>query len=275
MNRAERRARFAAEARSERPALSTLCLLIGGEEDPDLDEAALDAAEAELDRLAGQLPYRPGGPAQWARALREVLGRQAGFHGLPVDYERLGSSLLPVVLRRRRGLPILLSVVWIEVARRAGAPVHGVALPGHFVVGLGTPGADQVLVDPFEGGRQLAGDEAAGLVARTAGGRLDPERLRAADPLEIVRRVLGNITAWANARPERVEVALWSVELSLLLPAHPAQLRYERARLLVRMGDFLTGAREYEAYADVVESMSPDTAQRLREQARSARARLN
>ncbi|MFE9248035.1 SirB1 family protein [Streptomyces sp. NPDC007088] len=275
MRREERRERFAAQARAGRPDLARLCLLIGAEADEDLDEAALDAAEMELDRLAGQLPYRPGGPEEWAEALRELLGVREGFHGLPKDYERLGSSLLPVVLRRRRGLPILLSVVWIEVARRAGAPAYGVALPGHFVVGLGTPGAGQVLVDPFDGGRPLSGREAGDLVERTTGGPLEPERLRPAEPLEVVRRVLNNISAWAAARPERAEVALWAVELSLLLPSHPAELRYERARLLVRRGDFLTGAAELEAYAEVVEALSPDSAARLRDQARAARARLN
>ncbi|MEV0849353.1 transglutaminase-like domain-containing protein [Streptomyces sp. NPDC049954] len=275
MRRDERRERFAAQARAGRPDLARLCLLIGAEADEELDEAALDAAEVELDRLAGQVPYRPGGPAEWARALRELLGVREGFHGLPKDYERLGSSLLPVVLRRRRGLPILLSVVWIEVARRAGAPVYGLALPGHFVVGFGAPGAEQVLVDPFDGGRPLSGQEAGDLVERTTGGPLEPERLRPAEPLEIVRRVLNNISAWAAARPERGEVALWAVELSLLLPSHPAELRYERARLLVRLGDFLTGAAELEAYAEIVEPVSPDTAARLREQARGARARLN
>lgn len=84
-------------------------------------------------------------------AVRELLGEQGGFHGTPADYQRLESSLLHEVLRRRRGLPILLSVVWMEVARRAGAPVYGVALPGHFVVGFG-PEEEQVLADPFDGG---------------------------------------------------------------------------------------------------------------------------
>lgn len=127
---AELRERFAEEVRSERPGLSALCLLLAAEGDGRLDEAGMDAVEIELDRLAGELPHRPGSPHAWAVALRDLLGERYGFHGLPDDYRRLESSLLHEVLRRRRGLPILLSVVWIEVARRAGAPVYGVALPG-------------------------------------------------------------------------------------------------------------------------------------------------
>ncbi|GAA3296903.1 hypothetical protein GCM10020295_27990 [Streptomyces cinereospinus] len=114
------RRRFAAEARAERPDLATLCLLVGAQADGTLDEAGADAAQAELDRLAGLLPFRPGGARAWAVALRELLGERCGFHGSAADYQRLESSLLHTVVRRRRGLPILLSVVWIEVARRAG-----------------------------------------------------------------------------------------------------------------------------------------------------------
>ncbi|MEU6918666.1 transglutaminase-like domain-containing protein [Streptomyces olindensis] len=271
---AELRRRFAAEARSERPDLSALCLLVGAEADGALDEAGIDAAQVELDRLAGLLPYRPGGPRAWAVAVRELLGDRLGFHGAPGDYQRLESSLLHEVLKRRRGLPILLSVVWMEVARRAGAPVYGVALPGHFVVGFG-PEEEQVLADPFDGGRVLSGTDAEVLVAGATGARLDPAMLRPADPLEVVSRILNNVRAWAAARPERSDVALWAVELSLLLPSHPARLRYERARLLVQRGDFLGGASELEAYAEVVEAVDEAAAGRVRGEASAARAMLN
>ncbi|MFF3309193.1 tetratricopeptide repeat protein [Streptomyces sp. NPDC002952] len=271
---AEVRRRFADEARSERPDLALLCLLVGAAADGTLDEAGMDAAEIELDRLAGQLPFRPGGPRSWAAALAELLGARCGFHGTPGDYQRLESSLLHEVLRRRRGLPILLSVVWMEVARRAGAPVYGVALPGHFVVGFGPPG-DQVLADPFDGGRVLTGPDAELLVAGATGAPLDPSMLAPADPLDVVLRILNNVRAWAATRPERSDVALWAVELSLLLPSHPARLRYERAQLLVQRGDFLTGAAELDAYAEVVAAVDEPAADRVRRQAHAARSMLN
>ncbi|APY86521.1 hypothetical protein A7J05_13055 [Streptomyces alfalfae] len=270
----EWRRRFAEEVRSERPGLALLCLLIGTEADPSLGQEGIDTAEIELDRLAGLLPFRPGGPRAWASALAELLGEQCGFQGTPSDYQRLDSSLLHLVLRRRKGLPILLSVVWMEVARRAGAPVYGVALPGHFVVGFG-PRDEQVLADPFDGGRILTGQDAEMLVAGTAGTGLQPSMLTPADPLNIIQRILNNIRAWAAARPERSEVALWALDLSLLLPAHPARLRYERAQLLVQRGDFLGGAAELDEYADVVTAVEPTTAERVRQQARAARAMLN
>jgi regulator of sirC expression with transglutaminase-like and TPR domain len=294
-NSADNRARFAEAVREERPDLALLCLLVGVEHaahngayaptthaGPEAAFAAgdggVDTAQIELDRLAGLLPYASGRtPAQWAAALQRLLGEQLGFRGTQNDYRRLDSSLLQSVLRRRRGLPILLSVVWMEVARRAGAPVYGVALPGHFVVGFGDPAGEHALADPFDGGRALTEDDIGMLVAGATGGRakVSAASLQPAGPLEIVLRVLNNIRAWAAVRPEHSEVQLWALELSLLLPHHPARLRYERAKLLVERGDFVTGARELEAYAEVVSAMEPAAADSVRREARAARARLN
>ncbi|MEV6165274.1 transglutaminase-like domain-containing protein [Streptomyces sp. NPDC052052] len=268
------RRRFAEEVRAERPDLALLCLLLGAVADPALDTNGIDAAQITLDELAGRLPYGVRGSRAWASALAELLGERCGFAGAASDYQRLESSLLHEVLRRRRGLPILLSVVWIEVARRAGAPVYGVALPGHFVVGFGDP-AERVLADPFDGGRPMTGQDAELLVAGATGQPLDESMLVPARPLEIVLRILNNIRAWAAVRPERTDVALWAVDLSLLLPSHPAALRYERAQLLVQSGQFLRGAAEMEEYADVVLGIDPEAAETIRRKAREARALMN
>lgn len=269
---------FAQEARAERPDLARLCLLLGAAFDPAVTQRDLDEAEIELDRLAGLLPYGVRDPRAWATALGELLGAQEGFHGLSTDYQRLESSLLHHVLRRGRGLPILLSVVWLEVARRAGAPVYGVALPGHFVVGLGDPYAalsERVLADPFAGGRAMTGTDAELLVAGATGEALDPSMLQPADSLDIVRRILNNIRSWAAPRPEHSDIALIALDLALLLPSHPARLRYERAQLLVQRGDFLMGAAELESYAEVVAAVEPTAADRIRSRAKAARAMLN
>ncbi|KND32239.1 transglutaminase family protein [Streptomyces acidiscabies] len=254
---------FAEEARAERPDLATLCFLIGAEADASLGPSDLDALQVELDRLAGELPYRPGGARAWAEAVRVLLGERYGFRGDASDYQRLGSSLLPQVLERRRGLPILLSVVWIEVARRAGAPVYGIAAPGHFVVGFGSR-AEQVVADPFDGGRVMEG-----------GPRSASREVGAADPLAVVARILNNVRAWAGGQLERSGDALWAVELGLLLPSHPAQLRYERGKLLVQRGDYLGGALELEGYAEVVGAVDEGAAEKVRGEALGARALLN
>ncbi|MCF6525555.1 transglutaminase-like domain-containing protein [Streptomyces sp. JJ36] len=271
------RERFRAAAAEERPDLALLCLLIAAEADPSGGERRIDEAQIELDRLAGMLPAGLRGAREWAEAVRELLGERCGFHGTAADYRRLESSLLPCVLERRRGLPILLSVVWTEVARRAGGPVHGVALPGHYVVGFGDPAGEQVLADPFGGGRLLAPGDAEVLVAGATGRRAEVSAplLRPADPLSTVLRVLNNIRSWAAPRPEHSGVQLWALELSLLLPHHPVHLRLERAQLLVERGDFLRGARSLEEYAEAMAGMQPSTAEAARREARAARARLN
>jgi regulator of sirC expression with transglutaminase-like and TPR domain len=298
------RRRFAETVRDERPDLALLCLLIGVEaatapsvggdghggrrgaqdrtaqpsEGDESQERGVLEAEIELDRLAGLLPYAATRtPEQWARVLEELLGAKLGFRGSPDDYRRLDSSLLQSVLRNRRGLPILLSVVWMEVARRAGAPVYGVALPGHFVVGFGDPSGEHTLADPYNGGRLLSSGDLELLIAGATGARtpVSEAMLRAAGPLEIVLRILNNIRAWAAARPEHSAIALWALELALLVPHHPARLRYEHAQLLVERADFLGGAAEMEEYASVIAAIEPSAAESVRRAARAARARLN
>jgi regulator of sirC expression with transglutaminase-like and TPR domain len=292
------RARFRTEARAEHPDPVLLCVLAAaehtlaepapgkrpfgpeGEQPPTLDEL-LAACQAAIDRHAAAVRLAvaeraPGTPEETAALLAAVLGGRERFHGRHSDYRRLESSLLPEVLRRRRGLPIMLSLVWSAVAARAGLSVHGVALPGHFVVAVGGPagGGEYVLADPFHGGRLIGPDDAARL-AHSAGHGFSPELLTPAPPLDIVLRVLGNIRNWAADRPEHARSQLWATELSLLLPRHPAQLRLERAELLVRTGDFLSGAAEMDAYAEILDAFDPDTAKRVRQDARAARHRLN
>lgn len=309
MGHANRR-RFAEAAREESPNLALLCSLISAEaesprgtaetsaetsaDSPDAAEATpqdpadaaeavdavdpVDAVEIELDRLTGLLPYARGrSPHEWARVMERLLGEECGFRGTSADYRRLESSLLHRVLTRRRGLPILLSVVWIEVARRAGAPVYGVALPGHFVVGFGDPSGEHTLADPFAGGRPLSREDAELLTARATGAEspLSRAAFQPAGPRETVLRILNNIRAWAAARPEHSAVQLWALDLSLLLPHHPARLRFERGQLLVERGEFLRGAEEMDEYARAVAAMEPNAADGARRSARSARSRLN
>lgn len=285
------RARFRAEARAEHPDPVLLCVLAAaehtlaeppadGSEPPTLDELVA-ACQAALDRHATAVRLAvseraPATPDEVAALLAAVLGGRERFHGRPVDYRRLESSLLPDVLRRRRGLPIMLSLVWQAVAHRAGLTAHGVALPGHFIVAIGGPagGDEYVLADPYHGGRLLDLPDVAKL-ATAAGHHFSPELLSPAQPLDIILRILGNIRSWAADRPEHARTQLWATELSLLLPRHPAQLRLERAELLVRTGDFLGGAAEMDSYAEILDTFDPDGAARTRDEARAARHRLN
>jgi regulator of sirC expression with transglutaminase-like and TPR domain len=294
------RAAFGVEARGARPDLARLCLLMGFEEGPggledpadpeDLDHRLLPSWQA-MERLAqltavafeqaGHGRRAPGGPlgesaspAEQAALLAGALAGRADLRGGPGVYGRLESSLLHQVLRRGRGLPIMVCTVWITVGRMTGLPVYGVALPGHFVVGVGDPDGEHVLADPFHGGQPLTLSDAAALAGRPEQS-LSPELLRPAEPLDMVLRILANIRAWAATRPEQARVQLWAAELALLLPRHPAHLRLERAEILVRTGDFLAGADEMESFAQILDAYDPDAATRVRLEAKAARHRLN
>jgi regulator of sirC expression with transglutaminase-like and TPR domain len=273
------RLRFARLVREAEPDLAEALVLMAADIAPEVPAAGRwpDHLDKLAERVRAELPEDPG-PAAARDALALVLGARAGFSGEGADYADLRSSLLPEVLRRRRGLPILLSVVWSEVGRRAGLPVYGVALPGHFVVGIGDPDGDFVLADPFRGGEALSPEAARALAARAGGAPDDPDLLRPAAGHGVLLRVLNNIRMWAR-RPEVGPAGAWTrlraVELSLLLPRHPADLRREHGLLLVRTGEFLRGAKELDTYADLVAGFDPALAETVRRESAAARARLN
>ncbi len=252
--------------------LDLALLLLSAEALPQeaVSGAGLDTLLAQglavLDSLAEDVPAE----GRDDQRLRAAL---SGFQGASADFSRLESSLLPDVLRRRRGLPILLSTVWTEVARRAGVPAYGVGLPGHFVVGVGDPDGTRVLVDPFQGGTLLPYDRARDMAAET-GRSLRPEHLRPHDPIDTIDRVLANVRAWAGT-PERARHRLWAAELGLMLPRHDLGLRREYGEALIAVGSYVEASRVLEEYAETVAGPMPLEAEHARRIARQARARLN
>jgi len=276
------RRRFAEVVRSEPVDLGLACLLVGGEVSSG-PAGGLDVEQslADLDELAARarsLVPRGGGVTAAAEGLGVALGEQAGFAGSGEDYADLRSSLLHQVLRRRRGLPLLLSVVWLEVAARLDVPAYAVALPGHVVVGVGDAEGEHVLVDPFAGGRPIPPVEVADRM-RAAGAPAIPSSLLApVSAQDLLLRLLTNIRALTQRQGSTLQAAstrLWAVELSLLLPRHPFELRRERGEVLVRLGRHLAGAEQLEDYADALDDVDPATASTARREARAARAQLN
>jgi regulator of sirC expression with transglutaminase-like and TPR domain len=256
------RQRFAEVVRAEPVDLGLACLLVGAEVDRALD---VDASLAQLDALAAAA--RPAVPPVGVRAQAQGLSSAlSSFAG--GDFQDLRSSLLHSVLVRRTGLPLLLSVVWLEVALRLDVPAYAAALPGQVVVGIGDPEDEHVLVDTYAGGVLLTPAD----VADRGGvlGVLSAE--------ELLLRLLTNVRALTTRQPPSLDVArtrLWAVELSLLLPRHPLELRRERGELLVRLGGFLAGAEELETYALAVDEVDETAAVAARREARMARAQLN
>ncbi len=148
---------------------------------PDLDaERVLE----QLDELASEVV------GETHLALRRVIGIKHGIGGNVDDYADPDNSYLNRVLETRRGIPISLSILWMEVGRRVGLEMQGVGLPGHFVVY-----AAGQLVDPFHYGEAIGFDEAASLIASAIGGdpRLDRRWLEPVATADIIRRVLRNL----------------------------------------------------------------------------------
>lgn len=149
-------------------------------------------------------------------ALRRVVSIREGLGGDIDSYYDPRNSYLNHVLDRRKGIPITLAVVWMEVGRRAGIDVRGVALPGHFLVY-----AAGQLVDPFHGGEAIGADEAKVLVAENFGGppRLNPEWLEPAPPVTIVERMLRNLSEAYRRRGEEEPQAWISACREALTPS--------------------------------------------------------
>ncbi len=149
----------------------------------EVDEGAV---MARLDSLAARVE------GTTHLALRRVISIAEGIGGNVDDYHHPDNHFLDTVLATRRGIPLTLSVLWMEVGRRAGIEMEGVGMPGHFLVYAGGQ-----LVDPFHYGEAIGFEEAAALVAEALGGspRADRSWFRPVGSRQIVRRMLLNLEA--------------------------------------------------------------------------------
>jgi regulator of sirC expression with transglutaminase-like and TPR domain len=214
---------FVELAEAPLPAMDVLALSVAAE----FREVDTDASLGMLDVLAEDLSHAVAGtlhrPLEVSLACGQVLGRDHGFLGDRERYHHPDNSMLDIVLSRRRGLPILLSVVYIEVARRAGIPLAGVGLPGHFVVGhFGSSPA--VLLDPFNAGAHIDAP-------------IPESALRPWHPHEIATRMLNNLVA-AYQRRGDLGRAIRAAQMRLILPTSDslrdtmsAELRALQSRL--------------------------------------------
>lgn len=151
-----------------------------------LDEMAV-AVRAELEPLGG--PQAPM-PAAIAAVNRELFERR-GFYGNQTHYYDPDNSYFNRVLERRTGIPITLSALYLLVSGRAGLPVHGVGMPGHFIVRYQGNG-ESALIDPFYGGRLLSSADCARLLEQ-AGFSYHPAYLTATSVRNTMVRMVTNI----------------------------------------------------------------------------------
>jgi regulator of sirC expression with transglutaminase-like and TPR domain len=168
--------------------------------------------------------------------LNDVLYRETGFRGpTAAEFHDPRNSLLDLVAWRRIGLPISLAIVELEVAWRIGLSLHGIGLPGHFIVGTG----DGVLLDPAGGGARLRPDDCQALMRQAIGDGVlfHSGMLRPATKREILTRMLRNLRS-AHLAARDWPAALGTVELlAVVEPLDPDHGR-DRGLLLGRMGRF-------------------------------------
>lgn len=235
-------------------------LAIAAGADPDLD---ITRWMGELDRIADGIG-----------SIGELRGRlffEMGFAGDTETYEDPSNSFLHRVIERRRGIPITLSVLMIETARRVGIELEGVGMPGHFLVRDPKAGA---IYDPFGGGEQVdrAACERLFRAAMGAGTdvRFTSKMLATAGPRTILARMLANLkTIYTDHKdPKNLE---WVLLMRMALPEVPGDEALELADLVGGVGRFSEGARALEERAEAI----PQLGDRLRTAARVLRARLN
>jgi regulator of sirC expression with transglutaminase-like and TPR domain len=203
--------------------LAEAALWIAAEAFPDLP---VDAYLAKLDRIADSV--RPalenvGLLEQQVEALNLQLFGVLGFRGARDDYYDPRNSFLNEVLDRKTGIPISLSVVYIEIARRLGLDAAGMNFPGHFLARVGD---DPIIVDAFEG-RITTPRECKTRLTATLGANaeLTPELLAPTGNKPILLRMLSNLKSIYASRKDFVEAVACCDRCLLIAPDSPLELR--------------------------------------------------
>lgn len=174
--------------------LAEAALLIAGEEYPDLDAGHYLAFLDDLATSARPAITDSGDPAARVGALNAEVFERQRFRGNVEDYYDPRNSFLNDVIDRRKGIPITLSVVYLEVGWRLGLPLSGVGMPGHFLVKYDAD-PEPILIDPFSEGQLLTAADCQQRLNQLYGGGvpLRPSYFEAVSKRQILIRMLTNL----------------------------------------------------------------------------------
>lgn len=242
------------------------------DEYPDLDvQAVLDGVDRLLERLRRRLPA-DAGHLHRLRVLNQFFFHDLGFGGNVNDYYDPENSYLHTVLRTRRGIPISLAVIWLELAQGIRLRAAGVNFPGHFLVKVNLP-QGQVILDPFTGHSLSREDLAERLEPyKRRNGLVDDFDvpvglyLQAAAPRDIVARVLRNLKEIHRAQEDWQRLIPVLDRLIVLLPEAWTEVR-DRGLAWAELGQPSRALPDLEAYlAHADDLLEADAiAQRVRE----------
>ena len=250
-NASEERWQRIAAAPDETIDLAEAALLIAADEYRNLDVGAyLERFDEMAGHLRRRLPQDISAPDALI-ALNRYLFDQMGFTGNAAEYYDPRNSFLNDVLDRRLGIPITLSIVYIEVGRRIGLPLHGVSFPGHFlvkcVVREGT-----IVLDPYSRGVSLGLED---LSRRLSASRRGPEpdaemvsrMLAAAGKREILVRMLRNLAGIYRQRRAFTK-ALAAAERIVMLAPQAAEEYRERGMIYLDLECFRAALDDFRRY---------------------------
>jgi len=228
--------------------LAEAALLVAAEEYPQLDVRSYLVRLDEMGvALRARLEEEPR-PERAIMALNRYLFQEQGFHGNVDNYYDARNSYLNEVIDRRTGIPITLSTVFMEVARRAGIEVEGVGLPGHFVVRVLLP-SRPILVDPFHAGTLLTEKDCQERLDRIFNGKvkLEPKMLRPCRRRDMLERILRNLKA-IYLRDQDKDRALRVVDLLVRIQPDSAEDLRDRGFLYAALDCYSLAARDLESY---------------------------
>jgi len=228
------------------------------DEYPDLDvQQVLGDVDQLLARVKRRLPA-DSPDLQRLRALNQFFFRDLSFGGNVNDYYDPDNSYLNAVLRTRRGIPITLAVLWLELAVGLGLNARGVAFPGHFMVKVNLP-KGQVLIDPFSG-QSLSREELAERLEpfRQRSGVVDEFEvpmglyLQSAPPREIISRMLRNLKDIHRTQEDWQRLISVQDRLIVLQPEAWPEYR-DRGLALAMQGEVVRAVADLETYLEHAE----------------------
>jgi regulator of sirC expression with transglutaminase-like and TPR domain len=245
-------------------------LMQRAEEEFNLDEAALLIARTEyphlnvpdqlgrLDALAFRFLCDLSRPAiEIIESMNKLLFEKEQFRGNEEEYDDPRNSYLNDVLDRKLGIPISLSLIYMEVARRRGLPVMGVSFPGHFLVKYRT-GHNEILIDPYRRGRILTRQDCKELLKAQFGdeAELKPEHFAASTKKQILARMLNNLKGSYVRRHDFTRV-LTVIQLALGVEPESSQELHDRGMIYFLMRRYQEAQADFKTYLNLTPRGNP------------------